>query len=127
MAAEAKFMQQGRARLMEAEGQSIDNTVKCSDCVSCGQGGASLIITRVCGSHCEGHECSCVDVKWCSSCVLQHIWHDTKGGLKSFARCPTCRAEFCMDDVHTGQANCNKDVLCGNTAEHADHSMDIEC
>jgi len=126
MAAEAKFMQQGRVQLAKAE-ESNMGLAKCSDCVSCGQEGASFVIKRACGSHCEGHECSCVDVKWCASCVLQHVWHDTKGGLKSFARCPTCRAEFCMSDIQTGTGVSNKEGFSSTTTERADHSMEIEC
>lgn len=102
MAAEAKFMEQGRQRLHEQALACGTHNQCCSSpcsCVSCGQAGASYVISRQCDSHCEGAECSCIGVRYCASCVLQHYWHDSKGGLKSFARCPTCRAEFCMDDI----------------------------
>merc|ERR1711907_784273 len=101
MAAEAKFMQQGQQKLYEkAHKAGCSETFSRSTCVSCSQGGACCTISRACDSHCEGHTCSCVDVRWCVSCVLQHYWHDTKSELKSFARCPTCRAEFCLNDIH---------------------------
>lgn len=118
MAAEAKFMQQGNASLSEKQTTTVEDAC---ECVSCGQDGATFKLVRQCGSHCEGHQCSCVDVKWCKGCVLQHYWHDTQGGLKSFARCPTCRAEFCMEDIQidSGVLDTNKDQLIGDC-------MDIE-
>merc|ERR1711907_743662 len=101
MAAEAKFMEDGKQKLYEkAHKAGCSETFSRSTCVSCSQGGACCTISRACDSHCEGHTCSCVDVRWCVSCVLQHYWHDTKSELKSFARCPTCRAEFCLNDIH---------------------------
>merc|ERR1712054_323843 len=110
MAAEAKFMEQGRDLLNEKlKLSAVSNEDEM--CVSCGQGNAAFVISRQCGSsqcgssqcskaeatQCEGPECSCIGVRWCASCVLQHYWHDSKGCLKSFSRCPTCRAEFCLD------------------------------
>merc|ERR1712216_442672 len=101
MAAEAKFMMEGRNSLAE-KAQKAGRTAEagsCSSCVSCSQVGASCTIQRACDSHCEGPTCCCIGVRWCASCVLQHYWHDTKSELKSFARCPTCRAEFCLNDI----------------------------
>jgi len=117
MAAEAKFMQQGRDLLNEKlKLSAVSNEDEM--CVSCGQGNAAFVISRQCGSsqcrssqcskaeatQCEGPECSCIGVRWCASCVLQHYWHDSKGCLKSFSRCPTCRAEFCLDDIQLAEA-----------------------
>merc|ERR1712086_1015731 len=99
MAAEAKFMMDGRHTLAEKARKAGQSSNINTSCVSCLQSGACCTIQRQCDSHCEGHMCSCVEVKWCISCVLQHYWHDTKSGLKSFARCPTCRAEFCLSDI----------------------------
>jgi len=124
MAAEAKFMEEGRQALADkVQGSSHPAASSCStNCVSCGQGGACFVINRQCGSHCEGAECSCIGVKWCASCVLQHYWHDSKGGLKSFSRCPTCRAEFCMDDIQVAGATCSADTC----IPCSDHCMDVE-
>merc|ERR1712054_262920 len=117
MAAEAKFMEQGRDLLNEKlKLSAVSNEDEM--CVSCGQGNAAFVISRQCGSsqcgssqcskaeatQCEGPECSCIGVRWCASCVLQHYWHDSKGCLKSFSRCPTCRAEFCLDDIQLAEA-----------------------
>ena len=131
MAAEAKFMQQGQQKLTE-KASGTDTGSSCSSCVSCGQNHAVYVIARQCGSHCEGHECSCIGVRWCAGCVLQHYWHDTKGGLKSFARCPTCRAEFCMDDIelHDG-VECSSDSGCisdvdSSASSVTDDSMDVD-
>jgi len=123
MAAEAKFMEQGRQRLKDqAPSCSQGADPEAISCVSCGQSGASHCISRQC-SHCEGHECSCVGVRWCASCILQHYWHDTKGGLKSFARCPTCRAEFCMEDIQSTEAECSD--YC-STSDDGATDMDVE-
>lgn len=145
MAAEAKFMEQGRQKLSEKLKLSQQSTgSSCCDtsCVSCQQAAGTFVIARQCGSHCEGHECSCVGVRWCTSCVLQHYWHDSKGGLKSFARCPTCRAEFCMDDIQTVEAatecsaddhsSCSSDSTtddCSVSSESTTdgHCMDVDC
>jgi len=99
MAAEAKFMEEGKRKLYEQACKAACPGVSDSTCVSCGQAGASLCISRACDSNCDGPKCACIGVRWCASCILQHYWHDTKSGLKSFARCPTCRGQFCMDDV----------------------------
>merc|ERR1711939_1030963 len=100
MAAEAKFMMDGRNSLAE-KARKAGQSSNINTSASCGQSGASHCISRHCDGHCEGHECSCIGVRWCASCILQHFWHDSKGGLKSFARCPTCRAEFCMADIQS--------------------------
>merc|ERR1712225_88308 len=100
MAAEAKFMEDGKHKLAaRALKAGCADMASCATCVSCGNPGAPCIISRQCGSHCEGPTCSCIGVRWCISCILQHYWHDTNSELKSFARCPTCRAEFCMTDI----------------------------
>jgi len=101
MAAEAKFMEEGKQKLAEKAKRDgfSEASQSCAVCVSCSQVGASCTIQRACDSHCEGPTCCCIGVRWCASCVLQHYWHDTKSELKSFARCPTCRAEFCLNDI----------------------------
>lgn len=106
MAAEAKFLENGKrvlaekARLACEAGISLSAVQDVSNlCVSCSQAVGLCSVTRLCGSKCEGPSCVCVDVRWCIPCILQHYWHDTKAELKSFARCPTCRAEFCFDDI----------------------------
>jgi len=127
MAAEAKFMQHGTEMLVYKAEQHAAEGGKCSGCVSCGQDGACFVISRQCGSHCEGHQCSCKDVKWCAQCVLQHYWHDSQGGLKSFARCPTCRAEFCMEDVQTTTSDGQSCVVADEGChEMAVDSMDVD-
>eukprot|EP00656_Telonema_subtile_P014205 TRINITY_DN1724_c0_g1_i2.p1 TRINITY_DN1724_c0_g1~~TRINITY_DN1724_c0_g1_i2.p1 ORF type:complete len:425 (-),score=108.00 TRINITY_DN1724_c0_g1_i2:231-1505(-) len=106
MAAQARFMERGKQMLKckavqqgaftEHEGALSEEEL----CVACGQEDGVCWIERVCcGERCEGSECSCVDCRWCVGCVLQHYWHDTNGELKSFARCPTCRSEFCLEDI----------------------------
>jgi hypothetical protein len=111
MAAEAKFLEQGKQLLADKALKACKAGVSLSAvqdvanlCVSCSQAVGLCSISRSCSSRCgepqcEGPSCSCVGVRWCIPCILQHYWHDTKGEVKSFARCPTCRAEFCFGDV----------------------------
>lgn len=100
MAAEAKFLERSKQSLLER--QAVNPTV-CegmpSVCVSCDEARGVCSVSRQCSSQCEGPVCSCINVRWCIPCILQHYWHDTKGEVKSFARCPTCRAEFCLEDL----------------------------
>jgi len=131
MAAEAKFMEKNRKKLHVGHHQSSVTPPECnSTCLSCGQGGASCVISRDCDSHCEGAECCCIDVQWCEFCVLQHYWHDSKGCLKSFARCPTCRAEFCVDDIklasELGSMEADDDCTLSGSDGTTDDGMDVE-
>merc|ERR1711881_628965 len=80
MAAEAKFMEEGKRKLYEQACKAACPGVSDSTCVSCGQAGASLCISRACDSNCDGPKCACIGVRWCASCILQHYWHDTKSG-----------------------------------------------
>jgi len=118
MAAEAKFMMIGRQLLLDKAIKAGYTTevASCSSCVSCGQNVACCVVDRQCESTCEGHTCLCIDVKWCVSCVLQHYWHDTNSELKSFARCPTCRAEFCLADVVVSTVDTNRTILTDSEA-----------
>merc|ERR1711981_595313 len=131
-------MEDGKRKLAEQASNMGCQPSTCSMCVSCGQAEGAFFISRVCNSHCEGPKCSCIGVRWCASCVLQHYWHDSKGGLKSFSRCPTCRAEFCMDDIQLAEAcvdtcpSASEEVSdtessCRSTGSAAtDSSMDID-
>lgn len=119
MASEARFLEAGKQVLAEkarkacaggicvAAAQSASNL-----CASCGQVVGLCVLSRHCTSTCEGPACSCKDVRWCVSCILHHYWHDTKGELKSFARCPTCRAEFCMDDIEVRAPALGIETMC---------------
>lgn len=101
MAAEARFMEQGKRALLQK--QAASQPVPCDEsssmCVSCSSAPGVCSIARMCNSQCEGPACSCVQVSYCIPCILRHYWHDSKGDVKSFARCPTCRSEFCFDDL----------------------------
>jgi len=105
MAAQAKFLEAGKQCLAEkarkACAMGIDqDKLSTNMCVACSQEPGRFTLSRCCkGTACEGQACSCVDVYWCESCILNHYWHDSQGELKSFARCPTCRAEFCLEDI----------------------------
>jgi len=121
MAAEARFMEAGKRKLAEqtCKAAAMQGQHYCN-CVSCGQAGACYSITRAPNSTCEGPTCSCVGVRWCAACVLQHYWHDTKSELKSFARCPTCRAEFCLTDIQVcspAQAHLEPQPVCMDLEE----------
>jgi len=106
MAAEARFLETGKQMLAEKARRACATGVcvtaaqsQSNQCVGCSQAIGLCSVSRLCTSTCEGPACSCLNVQWCASCILNHYWHDTKGELKSFARCPTCRAEFCLEDV----------------------------
>lgn len=43
--------------------------------------------------------CQCADFSVCIDCLLQSYWHSTEALKKSFANCPTCRAEYQLEDI----------------------------
>lgn len=43
--------------------------------------------------------CQCADFSICIDCLLQSYWHSTEALKKSFANCPTCRAEYHLEDI----------------------------
>eukprot|EP00658_Telonema_sp_P-2_P029106 TRINITY_DN2218_c0_g1_i1.p1 TRINITY_DN2218_c0_g1~~TRINITY_DN2218_c0_g1_i1.p1 ORF type:complete len:435 (-),score=70.27 TRINITY_DN2218_c0_g1_i1:341-1645(-) len=122
MAAQARFLDRAKQQLQAQahKAGAADFLGALPDdltpCVLCSQSVGVCKVYRSCesereGAACEGAPCSCKGVTWCVPCILQHYWHDTKGELKSFARCPNCRAEFCLHDiaVHRVSAVCDSD------------------
>lgn len=118
MAAEASFLERGKnlLRLKAMSSQLVMSSQLDDDCdlmatddeeasaasqlcVTCRGAEGVCSISRLCSSTCEGPGCSCINLRWCGPCILQHYWHDTKGEIKSFGRCPTFRAEFCLEDL----------------------------
>jgi len=75
------------------------------NCIVCSDNAANTIIKRACaksnikGSACEDKECQCGAI-CCRECMVHHFWSASDNGKKTYARCPHCRAEFCMIDLH---------------------------
>jgi hypothetical protein len=43
--------------------------------------------------------CTCHTFSTCIDCLLTWYWEQTNGLQKSFSNCPTCRAEFVLEDI----------------------------
>lgn len=68
-----------------------------SKCICC-QEPANVSIHRSC-LWCEGHSCSCRQFLMCEKCSIKWYWRSSEGFGKSFATCPLCRAEYCLEDI----------------------------
>jgi hypothetical protein len=68
-----------------------------SKCVCCDKT-ANVSIHRSC-LWCEGHACSCRQFLMCEKCSVKWYWRSSEGFSKSFATCPLCRAEYCLEDI----------------------------
>jgi len=78
-----------------------DNKFK-RNCIVCFENIADSVLHRNCSDRhykCEDTECNCGPII-CKSCLTHHFWVQSENGKKSYARCPHCRAEFCMYDIH---------------------------
>lgn len=74
----------------------IDPDSQCSICMT---EGPNVVIQRTCkGGKCTGHACGC-DATMHLDCLYTYYWTSSEHGHKSFTKCPTCNAEFCMLDV----------------------------
>lgn len=62
-------------------------------CVVCRveRDGRRVALRRACRNACEGHECRCRTAPLCVGCMPDYV--------QRCSRCPTCRAQFCIDDV----------------------------
>lgn len=70
-------------------------------CTVCGDSAESAVaIQRRC-VWCEGHTCACKEFVMCSKCSVKWYWRSTRNFTKSFATCPICRAEYCLEDIIT--------------------------
>jgi hypothetical protein len=71
------------------------------ECTICMNARPNVVIQRSCAKepkHCDGHVCKC-SATMCLDCFYTYYWGASGQCKKSFARCPTCKAEFCMRDV----------------------------
>jgi len=82
--------------------REYDNKFK-TNCIVCFENTVDSVLHRNCSDRhykCEDTECNCGPII-CKSCLTHHFWVQSENGKKSYARCPHCRAEFCMYDIHT--------------------------
>jgi hypothetical protein len=86
----ATFVQPAREIPLHSEGNH-------SVCVCC-SGPANVSIHRAC-LWCEGHACSCRQFIMCEKCSSKWYWRNSENFNKSFATCPLCRAEYCLEDI----------------------------
>ena len=56
-------------------------------------------LQRQCWSTCTGPTCTCREMLWCADCILRHTFTVTDGGRKQSSTCPSCRGEYCLEDV----------------------------
>ncbi len=68
-----------------------------SICTCCSEP-ANMAIHRSC-IWCEGHQCSCKEFSLCEKCAPKWYWRNSESFTKSFATCPMCRAEYCLEDI----------------------------
>jgi len=104
------FHRKAEMILKNAPAQIVPPTKK-NTCAICMESQANCIITIRCDtpSHtsssssrsrvrCEKDTCKCGPTM-CKECLLTHYWTSTNKGVKSYAKCVCCRAEFCLKDV----------------------------
>lgn len=83
---------------------------KCCLCELAGEDTiGQFTISRSCSDKCTGHECNCNTNSYCFDCISKHYWETTKENSQAPSRapgldrstsvCPTCRAEFCINDI----------------------------
>jgi len=90
------------------------------NCIVCFENIVDSVLHRNCSDRrykCEDTECNCGPII-CKSCLTHHFWVQSENGKKSYARCPHCRAEFCMYDIHA--------VVFKNTVTEKSENTDVE-
>jgi len=90
------------------------------NCIVCFENIVDSVLHRNCSDRrykCEDTECNCGPII-CKSCLTHHFWVQSENGKKSYARCPHCRAEFCMYDIHA--------VVFKNTETEKSENTDVE-
>jgi len=95
------------------------------NCIVCFENTVDSVLHRNCSDRrykCEDTECNCGPII-CKSCLTHHFWVQSENGKKSYARCPHCRAEFCMYDIH---AAVFKNTETGEKSEYKDVEMHKE-
>jgi hypothetical protein len=75
-------------------GSAVSCSICSADCAS------AVVIQRRC-IWCEGHSCTCKTFRMCVKCSVKWYWKSSELFSKSFATCPSCRAEYCLEDIVT--------------------------
>ncbi len=58
----------------------------------------------------EKESCRCNE-KMCYECSVKNYWSSSENDKKSFAQCPTCTAEYSLNDLHIIKFNGNNEKM----------------
>lgn len=72
---------------------------RCAVCLAA-LGDVRATIRRACTLACaDGDACECTAPSLCGACAPDYLYEATEARTRASARCPTCRAHFCVRDL----------------------------